>query len=162
MNLFYLIWSHKPLVFSELAYSAHLQQMLYHSGNVLNGIHPCSYTEYSSVLAVAEISQTTVLKIKKECLSIIYAEWNFPFLLIGPVHLCFKGCWVVVFYFIQQQRSLHGDRRSQLVDGWLRMGLPPPPPPPPREFCRHILSCRKLKAESFKRCLHSVLRGVSL
>ena len=35
-------------------------------------------------------------------------------------------------------------------------------PPPPREFCRHILSCRKLKAESFKRCLHSVLRGVSL
>ena len=44
------------------------------------------------------------------------------------------------------------------VDGWLRMGLLPPP----REFCRHILSCRKLKAESFKRCLHSVLRGVSL
>ena len=35
-------------------------------------------------------------------------------------------------------------------------------PPPPREFCRHILSCRELKAESFKRCLHSVLRGVSL
>ena len=33
---------------------------------------------------------------------------------------------------------------------------------PPREFCRHILSCRELKAESFKRCLHSVLRGVSL
>ena len=25
-----------------------------------------------------------------------------------------------------------------------------PPPPPPREFCRHILSCRELKAESFK------------
>ena len=44
------------------------------------------------------------------------------------------------------------------LDGWLRMGLLPPP----REFCRHILSCRKLKAESFKRCLHSVLRGVSL
>ena len=36
------------------------------------------------------------------------------------------------------------------------------PPPPPREFCRHILSCRELKAESFKRCLHSMLRGVSL
>ena len=35
-------------------------------------------------------------------------------------------------------------------------------PPPPREFCRHILSCRELKAESFKRCLHSVLWGVSL
>ena len=35
-------------------------------------------------------------------------------------------------------------------------------PPQPREFCRHILSCRKLKDESFKRCLHSVLRGVSL
>ena len=34
--------------------------------------------------------------------------------------------------------------------------------PPPREFCRHILSCRELKAESFKRCLHSVLWGVSL
>ena len=33
---------------------------------------------------------------------------------------------------------------------------------PPREFCRHILSCRELKAESFKKCLHSVLRGVSL
>ena len=44
------------------------------------------------------------------------------------------------------------------LDGWLRMGLLPPP----REFCRHILSCRELKAESFKRCLHSVLRGVSL
>ena len=37
-----------------------------------------------------------------------------------------------------------------------------PPPPPPREFCRHILSCRDLNAESFKRCLHSVLCGVSL
>ena len=34
--------------------------------------------------------------------------------------------------------------------------------PPSREFCRHILSCRELEAESFKRCLHSVLRGVSL
>ena len=45
------------------------------------------------------------------------------------------------------------------IDGWLRMGLPPPPP---REFRRHILSCRKLKVESFKKCLHSVLRGVSL
>ena len=45
-----------------------------------------------------------------------------------------------------------------VLDGWLRMGLLPPP----REFCRHILSCRELKAESFKRCLHSVLRGVSL
>ena len=44
------------------------------------------------------------------------------------------------------------------IDGWLRMGLLLPP----REFCRHILSCRELKAESFKRCLHSVLRGVSL
>ena len=44
------------------------------------------------------------------------------------------------------------------IDGWLRMGLLPPP----REFRRHILSCRELKAESFKRCLHSVLRGVSL
>ena len=35
-------------------------------------------------------------------------------------------------------------------------------PPPPREFGRHILSCKELKAKSFKRCLHSVLRGVSL
>ena len=47
---------------------------------------------------------------------------------------------------------------NHTLDGWLRMGLLPPP----REFCRHILSCRELKAESFKRCLHSVLRGVSL
>ena len=47
---------------------------------------------------------------------------------------------------------------SKALDGWLRMGLLPPP----REFCRHILSCRELKAESFKRCLHSVLRGLSL
>ena len=45
------------------------------------------------------------------------------------------------------------------IDGWLRMGLPPPPP---REFGRHILSCRKLKAESFKKCLHSVRWSVSL
>ena len=34
--------------------------------------------------------------------------------------------------------------------------------PPPREFCRHILSSRELKAESFKKCLHSVRWGVSL
>ena len=47
--------------------------------------------------------------------------------------------------------------KYEYIDGWLRMGLLPPP----REFCRHILSCRELKAESFKRCLHSVLRGVS-
>ena len=33
---------------------------------------------------------------------------------------------------------------------------------PPREFCRHILSCRELKVKSFKKCLHSVLQGVSL
>ena len=46
---------------------------------------------------------------------------------------------------------------KQQIDGWLRMGLLPP-----REFCRHILTCRELKAEYFKRCLHSVLRGVSL
>ena len=45
-----------------------------------------------------------------------------------------------------------------ILDEWLRMGLLPPP----REFRRHILSCRELKAASFKRCLHSVLRGVSL
>ena len=36
------------------------------------------------------------------------------------------------------------------------------PAPPPREFCRHILTCREFQAASFKRCLHSVLRGVSL
>ena len=34
--------------------------------------------------------------------------------------------------------------------------------PPPREFSRHILSERKFQVASFKRCLHSVLRGVSL
>ena len=50
------------------------------------------------------------------------------------------------------------DGYHEELDGWLRMGLLPPP----REFCRHILSCRELKPESFKRCLHSVLRGVSL
>ena len=55
-----------------------------------------------------------------------------------------------------------GQKKPCCLDGWLRMGLLPPPPPPPREFCRHILSCRELKAESFKKCLHSVLRGVSL
>ena len=54
--------------------------------------------------------------------------------------------------------SSKSNREYLLLDGWLRMGLLPPP----REFCRHILSCRELKAESFKRCLHSVLRGVSL
>ena len=36
------------------------------------------------------------------------------------------------------------------------------PPPPPREFCKHIISCRELKAESLKKCLHSVRWGVSL
>ena len=34
--------------------------------------------------------------------------------------------------------------------------------PPPREFCRHIISCRELKAKFFKKCLHSVRWGVSL
>ena len=34
--------------------------------------------------------------------------------------------------------------------------------PSPREFRRHILSCRELKADSFKKCLHSVRWGVSL
>ena len=34
--------------------------------------------------------------------------------------------------------------------------------PPHREFCRNILSGRELKAESFKKCLHSVRWGVSL
>ena len=34
--------------------------------------------------------------------------------------------------------------------------------PAPREFRRHILSCRELKVESFKTCLHSVRWGVSL
>ena len=34
--------------------------------------------------------------------------------------------------------------------------------PPTREFRRHILSCRELKAESFKTCLHSARWGVSL
>ena len=48
--------------------------------------------------------------------------------------------------------------KCNLIDGWLRIGLPPPP----REFCRHILSCRELKAKSFKKCLHSVRWGVSL
>ena len=33
---------------------------------------------------------------------------------------------------------------------------------PSWEFCRHILSCRELKAESFKKCLHSMHWGVSL
>ena len=60
----------------------------------------------------------------------------------------------IFFTFILLFVFLH----INLIDGWLRMGLLPPP----REFCRHILSYRELKAESFKRCLHSVLRGVSL
>ena len=31
----------------------------------------------------------------------INAEWNFPPLLIVPIHFRFKGCWVVFFIFIQ-------------------------------------------------------------
>ena len=46
-----------------------------------------------------------------------------------------------------------------LVEGWLRMRLLPPPP---REFRRHRLSCRELKAESFKKCCRSVRWGVSM
>ena len=68
----------------------------------------------------------------------------------NPNQVCmkFKGTTGISFY------------QSQIrLDGWLRMGLLPPPP---REFCRHILSCRELKAKSFKTCLHSVLWGVSL
>ena len=72
------------------------------------------------------------------------------------------GCMRFVFVFttaidwdcvaaVERLPALH------YIDGWLRMGLLPP-----REFCRHILSCRELKTKSFKRCLHSVLRGVGL
>ena len=35
-------------------------------------------------------------------------------------------------------------------------------PHPTREFRRHILSCKELKAESFKKCFHSVRWGFSL
>ena len=28
-------------------------------------------------------------------------KMNFPLLSIGPVHICFKSCWVVVFIFVQ-------------------------------------------------------------
>ena len=60
--------------------------------------------------------------------------------------------WSLMLNHLQLESLL-----NLIIDGWLRMGLLPP-----REFRRHILSCRELKAESFKRCLHSVLRGVSL
>ena len=36
---------------------------------------------------------------------------------------------------------------GQLIYGWLRMGLLPPP----REICRHVISCRELKAQSLKK-----------
>ena len=77
-------------------------------------------------------------------------------------------CLSATGFIIWKQEGLRATGRSlrmtlykdiaKHIDGWLRMGLLPPL----REFCRHILSCRELKAESFKRCLHSVLRGVSL
>ena len=31
----------------------------------------------------------------------IYAQWNFILKSIGPVHFHFKGCLVIVFFFIQ-------------------------------------------------------------
>ena len=55
---------------------------------------------------------------------------------------------------ISHQVSAQEDIRRMAENGFA--------PPPPREFRRHILSCRELKVASFKRCLHSVLRGVSL
>ena len=58
------------------------------------------------------------------------------------------------FEFIKYELNMGSDIRRMAENGFA--------PPPPGEFCRHILSCRELKAESFKRCLHSVLRGVSL
>ena len=61
--------------------------------------------------------------------------------------------WAILMYLIWQKTDLSFYRRMA-ENGFA--------PPPPWEFCRHILSCRELKAESFKRCLHSVLRGVSL
>ena len=77
-----------------------------------------------------------------------------------------RCCYLVLDYIIGNGWSMFSFLKGYtfentvlpILDGWLRMGLLPPP----REFCRHILSCRELKAESFKRCLHSVLRGVSL
>ena len=64
--------------------------------------------------------------------------------------LCSTSYGVYISYLIRFARAYN-------IDGWLRMGLLPP-----REFCRQIITCRELKAESFKKCLHSVLRGVSL
>ena len=36
----------------------------------------------------------------------IYAEWNFPFLSIGQVHFCFKGCWVVFSFLFKFSEEL--------------------------------------------------------
>ena len=58
-----------------------------------------------------------------------------------------------LFLFYYERDSIlslsEADVVKAIIDGWLRMGLLPPPPP--MEFCRHILSCRELKAATFKR-----------
>ena len=66
------------------------------------------------------------------------------------------------FFILANEKSCDAFRNVHLSGYIRRMAENGFAPPPPREFCRHILSCRELKAESFKRCLHSVLRGVSL
>ena len=80
-----------------------------------------------------------------------------------PDHVCSIGSQAIWTVIISKRgvdlkranvMQIHGSSRRMAENGFA--------PPPPREFCRHILSCRELKAESFKRCLHSVLRGVSL
>ena len=55
--------------------------------NIYPHYSPCPY--YSHLFQVISLYQP------------ILAEWNFPLLSIGPVHFCFKGCWVVFFIGIQ-------------------------------------------------------------
>ena len=54
------------------------------------------------------------------------------------------------------------DQNITSLESKYRLRAKKGPAPPPREFRRDILSLRKFQAVSFKRCLHSVLRGVSL
>ena len=101
-------------------------------------------------------AEQTVFQLKKET-PLIWTITVFLCQRMSPVSVCCPLCYEVQIGYTLLSWRMNFYPLS-VLDGWLRMGLVPPT----REFCRHILSCRKLKAESFKRCLHSVLRGVSL
>ena len=95
-----------------------------------------------------------------------------------PQNVCFFCSFVIGIYIVKieqhyymeiilrwkcVQKGVKSIKKNLIcITPYSRLRAKKGPAPPPREFCRHILSWSKFQAASFKRCLHSVLWGVSL